>query len=113
MAATSSRLSAASPGGMAPETTLSSSRLRSADPGTTAGPDLPPFRIEAGALRSSSAWGADSPWQVTHLFSMMGRIEDSKTSGAVSPVAETGAKNKGASQMSRRQTLRKAKTFPE
>ena len=32
---------------------------------------------------------------------------------AVSPVAETGAKNKGASQMSRRQTLRKAKTFPE
>ena len=113
MAAISSRPRAASPGGMAPDTTLSSSRLRSADPGTTAGPDLPPFRIEAGALRSSSAWGADSPWQATQLFSMMGRIDESKTSGAVSPVARTGAKNSGASQIIRRQTLRNAKVLPE
>jgi hypothetical protein len=59
-------LSFSFPGGIAFETTFSISRLPAAEPGFTAGPDLPPLRIESAVSRFNPACGAWSPWHDQH-----------------------------------------------
>src|SRR5437879_11819720 len=44
------------------------SKLASALPGTTAGPRLPPFKMDAGSRKSRSDI-RDSPWQAIHFVS--------------------------------------------
>ena len=57
----------ASPGGIALETTFSINRLPAEEPGFTAGPDLPPFKIDSGVRKLRLACGEFSPWQAQHL----------------------------------------------
>ena len=47
-------LSFASPGGIALETTFSINRLPAEEPGFTAGPDLPPFKIDSGGAQTQT-----------------------------------------------------------
>ena len=57
----SSPVSFPSPGGIVFETTLSRSKLPAEAPTTSAGPDLPPCKIEALVRRSSPACGLSFP----------------------------------------------------
>src|SRR5262245_15383289 len=65
-------------GGMAFETTLSTSRLLSEAPGCIAGPERPPRRIESSDRRSSPACGFSAPWHDQQLALKIGTTSDSK-----------------------------------